>query len=310
MVTTKGVSKLSTAVISANWAGVTKTLTITVEPALLEFSLSSTSVQSGGATQAVVHLAGASATGGETVTIAASGPVSALPTFTVPAGWTAASFTVTATGASAVTTAKLDATLGDKTLSATLTVSPASVTSFSFNPATIVGGAKTMATIRLSGPAGPEGNTLKLSGAGPITLPATVTIPSGKDWITFELSTKPVTIQTGMAITASFGTSSASGNLVVNPLTLSGFTLTVSSVIGGQNTDGHVLLNGPAPAGGVVVKLVSTGPVTVPAAITVPASASSYYFAIKTKAVTTKTTATITASYGGVSAEAKLTVSP
>jgi arabinogalactan endo-1,4-beta-galactosidase len=310
LITTKGVSKLSTAVITATWAGITKSIEITVKPALLSFSLTSTSVQSGAAISAIVHLAGISATGGEAATVTASGPVTVPASFTVPAGWTAASFPVTATGDSVITNAKIYATLGSTTLSATLTVTPAAVISLSFSPTPVVAGAKTLVTIRLNGPAGPSGDAIKLTGSGPATLPSSVLVPSTKNLVEFEISTSAVTTQTGMSITASFGSSSVAGDLLINPVALSSFSLTESTVIGGQETDGHILLNGPAPTGGLAVKLAATGPVTVPATVTVPANASSYYFEIKTTAVKIKTTATITATYASVSSKATLTLTP
>src|SRR2546425_10687720 len=65
------------------------------------------------------------------------------------------------------------------------------------------------------------------------------------------------------------------------PLPLSSVTLNPTSVVGGNPSTGTVTLTAPAPAGGAVVTLVSTGAVaSVPASVTVPAGATSATFTV------------------------------
>lgn len=83
-----------------------------------------------------------------------------------------------------------------------------------------------------------------------------------------------------------------------------------AEVVGGQSSQGTVTLSGPAPAGGVVVGLVSSSPpdVSVPPSITVPAGASSATFTAQTGSATVDVAPTITASApGSVSVSARLT---
>ena len=97
------------------------------------------------------------------------------------------------------------------------------------------------------------------------------------------------------------------------PTTISSLTLNPTSVVGGaQSSTGTVTLSGPAPTGGAVVSLSSSNPsvAAVPASVTVPAGASSASFAVTTAAVVAPTTVTISASYGGTSTAASLTVTP
>jgi hypothetical protein len=96
------------------------------------------------------------------------------------------------------------------------------------------------------------------------------------------------------------------------PSTLSSLTLSPSSVTGGNSSTGTVTLSGPAPAGGALVLLSSsnTGAATVPSSVTVPAGATSATFAVNTSTVTTSTLVTISASYGGVTQTASVTVTP
>ncbi len=92
--------------------------------------------------------------------------------------------------------------------------------------------------------------------------------------------------------------------------TLSSVTASPSSVVGGNTTTGAVTLTAPAPSGGVPVSLSSsnTTAALVPASVTIPAGATSATFTITSKAVTASTPVTISASFGGITRTATLTV--
>src|SRR5579863_2900488 len=95
------------------------------------------------------------------------------------------------------------------------------------------------------------------------------------------------------------------------PAVVTGVALSPGSVLGGTITTlNTVTLNELAPAGGAVVTLASNNAAAaVPAMVTVPAGASvSPAFTIATTAVAVITPVTITATYGGATATAMLTV--
>jgi len=94
------------------------------------------------------------------------------------------------------------------------------------------------------------------------------------------------------------------------PASLSAVSVSPSSVVGGTTAQGTITLTGGAPSGGAVVTLSSanTSLVSVPANITVAAGASSATFGVNTSAVTANTSVAITATYGGVTRTATLTV--
>ena len=97
------------------------------------------------------------------------------------------------------------------------------------------------------------------------------------------------------------------------PSTLSSLALDPTSVVGGvQSSTGTVTLSGPAPAGDAQVLLSSsnTAVASVPSSVTVPAGATSATFTVTTSTVAASTSVTISASYGGVSKTAALTVTP
>jgi len=93
-------------------------------------------------------------------------------------------------------------------------------------------------------------------------------------------------------------------------LSLSSLILNPTSVIGGaQSSTGRVTMSGPAPAGGAQVALSSSNAAaSVPSSLTVPVGATSAAFTVNTSAVAASTPVTISASYGGVTQTASLTV--
>ncbi len=88
-------------------------------------------------------------------------------------------------------------------------------------------------------------------------------------------------------------------------------TVTPTTVTGGQTASGSVKLSAAAPAGGAPVTLSTTNPAAfVPSPVTVPEGATSATFTVATIAVSTAVNGSVTASYGGASKSAVLTVTP
>lgn len=92
---------------------------------------------------------------------------------------------------------------------------------------------------------------------------------------------------------------------------LSTFTLTPTSGVGGSGftSTGTLSLSSAAPAGGIVVNLSSDNAAAqVPTTVTVPAGQSSTQFTVTTSAVTANITANISATYNGVTVTKPLTI--
>jgi len=88
-------------------------------------------------------------------------------------------------------------------------------------------------------------------------------------------------------------------------------TLSANTVAGGGSVQGTVLLNTAAPAGGAAVSVSSDSPFAlVPATVTVPAGSASATFTVTANTVGANQTVNLTASYGGSSAKAAVTVTP
>jgi hypothetical protein len=193
-------------------------------------------------------------------------------------------------------------------LSSTIQVSPTQVT----GPASATG------TITLSTPAPPNGLPLALSSSSnsAATVPATLTVPAGATTANFNISAKKVSSTTTVTITAvSFpqegGVTQATGTLTVAApvtITLTGLSLSSSTVIGGSSVTGTVTLSGNATSSTVVNLSSNNAAAKVPASVTVNAGSKSATFTVTSAAVSTNTSVTISAKLGSVTKSAALTV--
>ena len=161
----------------------------------------------------------------------------------------------------------------------------------------------------------------QLTQAGGIgTVTYSVTGGSLPGWMTLSPSgllsgTPPTTTGSPFSFTITATDSNgATGNqvyfLTVEPTWVSSVSVNPTSVTGGNPSTGTVRLNGPAPAGGFVVNLSSSSPgiASVPATVTVGQAFSQATFPITTTLPNATTPVTITASGGGKSPTAILTV--
>ena len=116
-----------------------------------------------------------------------------------------------------------------------------------------------------------------------------------------------------LTVTDNVGAKGTQSKNVTAILSLVSLSLNPASVTAGNASSGTVTLSAPAPAGGAVVTLASSNTVaTVPTSATVAGGATSATFAISTSTLTAcpSSVATISATYGGVTRSAGLTVTP
>lgn len=313
-VTTNGVNTQSTANITGTTGAVSKSAALTITASTLtSLTLSPISVIGGGTSTGTVTLSGPAASGGSVVSLSSDNSAATIPaTVTVASGAISATFTVTTTGVSTQTTANINGSLNGSSQSAALTVSPATLSSLTLTPTTVAGGNSFTGLVSLSGSAGPSGVTVTLSSSSSVvSIPVSVTIPAGSSSASFNGTTSVVTSQVQATITAKWGSSTLTAIETVTPPSLVGITVNPSSVSGGNSSAGTVGLNGPAPKGGVTVKLTSSDKsVIVPATVLISAGNQTGNFVAKTTAVATVKTVTLTASFNGVSVTTTLTVNP
>jgi hypothetical protein len=202
--------------------------------------------------------------------------------------------------------------IGSDVFSYTYPVYPV-ISSLSLNPSDVTGSASSQGTVTLNRSAPQGGALINLTSSNPaVVTPSTVTVPAGQTQASFTVSTQPVPNDVQATITASYRNSSKSAVLTVRRPRLLSINLQPESAIGGSSVTGTVSLNGPAPSGGVVVSLTSsnTNAAVVPSSVTIPSGQNSAGFTVTTKLVNSSTPVTITASYGGDSKTAVLTVVP
>ena len=189
--------------------------------------------------------------------------------------------------------------------------SPPTLNSISVTPLSAIGGQSITGMVSLTGPAPASGASVNLSSASPAaSVPPTVTVPANATSANFSVSTAAVGVTTIGNITASFSGVTKTVNITIQPAGLTSLTLNPSTVSGGSTVVGKVTLTGPAPTSGMAVTLTSnkSAQAQVPSKVIVPSGARSATFNITTTSVSRKSLVTITASLGGVTKNASLTL--
>lgn len=190
----------------------------------------------------------------------------------------------------------------------------ATVAALEFNPPAVAGGTAALGTVRLNVPAPTGGANVLLSNANPavVTVPSLVKVPVGQYTGTFVATTFAVSATQSITITATRAGTSVTQSLTVTKIVpLTGVSMNVESVAGGNPAVGTVTMAAATPAGGANVLLSSSNPsvVQVPSSVNVAAGAASANFALTTSAVSATTAVTVTASRAGVVRTVVLTVS-
>lgn len=195
---------------------------------------------------------------------------------------------------------------------------PAALASVTLAPSSVQGGAGAVATVTLTAAAPSGGAVVALSSStADGVVPASLTVAAGAASASTSVTTRAVATTTTATVTATYGGLTRSATLTVTPsapaaaTTLSSLTLSPSTVqTGTTRTSATLAFSALTPAGGAVVALASSAPsvATVPASVTVPANSSTGAFDVSIGS-TAAGTATISASYAGVTRTAVLTVS-
>jgi hypothetical protein len=197
----------------------------------------------------------------------------------------------------------------------TFTVSSAPPTPVSLTAATdpLSSGDTTWIALQLTAAVGSGGANIPLASSdqSAVPLPASVPMPANTAWTQFMIQAGQVTSPTPVTLSATFNGTTTSMQLTVLPPSLRSVSISPSSISGGAAAWAIVMLNGEAPAGGAVVRLSSdSAALSPPGTVTVAPQDFSASFPLPTNAVAAPTTATLTASWNGVSAQGQVTVLP
>ena len=306
----------STAVVALTGTGQVANSTST--PSAL--SCSNATMTGTGTDTCLLTLSAPAPSGGLSVALASSNPAVTLPAaVTVPANATSTGFTATVASVSSAQAVTLTASEGGVSRSFALQLNAATAT-LSINATSVAFGDVTLNT--------PATQPVILTSTGTVPVTVNAATVSGAGY-TISGATFPITLNPGQAITLNVRfdptvTGVATGQLTIASNSSSGSTAVVAltgtgqvanststpsalscsnATMTGTGTDTCLLtLSAPAPSGGLSVALASSNPaVTLPAAVTVPANATSTGFTATVASVSSAQAVTLTASEGGVS---------
>lgn len=254
-------------------------------------------------------------TGGQVVELESLNPtvLSVPSSVTVPAGQVFRSVSGTTVPIAADTVVLVVARVDDTVSVCSVVVRRVAVSRVSFTPNSVVGGSPATLRVTLTRPAPAGGIVLPVVGSGSgASLPATVNVPGGSTVGSVLVSTQAVANDQAMMARVALGGGSARATLAVTAPRLTRLSISPSTVRGGQSAVGTITLSGPAPAGGVLVKLATNAPTVagVPPTVLVPAGASTVTFAIVSQPVASGVNLLVTAFQNLDSRTATLTVVP
>ena len=317
-VATGVVSTSTTVTIRATYNGVSKTTSLTIVPAsgLVGISMNPLSVPAGNTSTGTVTLSSSAPSGGAVVSLLSNNTAAVAPVnVTVNAGTSSGTFNVSTLAVGTATSGNIVGIYNGVNSTAPLTVNVGeqlAVASVTLTPPGVVGGSPSTGTVTLNGLAPAAGQAVTLSSnSSSATLQSPVFVTGFSNVATFTINTKAVSNTTNATISATLnGTQTAV--LAISPsFGLASVSLNPGSVVGGASSTGTVTLTAPAPGGGTVVSLSSNNAAAlVPSSVMVNAGVLTATFTVTANAaVTSGTTATISATYGSGTQTAALVIS-
>jgi hypothetical protein len=325
------ITATTTTIVTATYNGGSQTASVTVTvtgpglPTLIGFSISPSTVTSGANATLSFTLTGPAPSGGATITLSSNNAVLPVPaTYSIPAGQSTTSFSVQSSALITSTTiTTVTATYNGGTQTASVTVTPATpslptLTGFSINPSTVASGASATLSFTLSAPAPSGGATISLSSNNmAFPVPSNFTVPAGQSTTSVSAQSSTTITATATAVVmATYNGGSLSASVTVaastgSGLALSSLSVTPSTVTAGSFTTLSVSVNGLAP-GGTAVSIQSSNQAAYPApsSVAIPSGYSTNGVSVQAGSLATTTVVTVTASFGGVTKSATVTVNP
>ena len=315
--TAGSVTASASAVVTATAGGTSKTATVTVDslPLLSSLSCSPTAVNAPGASSCSVVFTMAAPNGGLAVTLASDNAKVTVPaSVSVATGQTTASFTANVAQISINATAKLSATHAGVSRTATLSlVAPAVLSTVACSPSTISAGGTASCTVALTKAAPSGGYVVSVTSSKPdaLSVPASVTVPNGVVSAVFQATAGSVASSQPVTITVA-GSTALTTTVTVEPSAqLSALSCSPTTITTPGTSTCSVSLTSPAPSGGLALALSDNSQsLSAPSTVSVPAGATSASFEANASAVTSQTSAQITAAYNGISKSVTLTLQP
>jgi hypothetical protein len=295
-------------------AGQSQTFTL-AKASLASATAQAPSITGGSADTINFNLDGKTGSSGRSITVTSDTPAVIPSPSTVSLGSQVAGGTVriASNPVATQTTVNLAVTDGVTTVNTTVTVNPPVITYFSIAPSTVYGTQNMQATVAFSGPA-PAGG-LPFVIASYYALPMGIlnyTLPAGHTYGYFTVATPSVDVAlTGQMKAAAGDSASALLSATINPPILSAVQAQSTSIAGGTQSAAEVYLNFPAGPSGAVVTLSSdSANLIVAGSVAISANKLGGLFQFRVRPVNVNQTATISATYHGVTKTVTITISP
>ena len=206
--------------ITATAGTLTKSKSITVNPAaLLSLKLQVASMTGGAVQQGAVMLTGAAPSGGLSVALSSTNPAIHVPAeIFIPAGATSGVFAIQAAVVAIKSSGLMVAQLGTLKKSTSLSVIPPVISAIVASRGTVIGGDVIDVTVHITGPAPTGGTSVMLtSGNVALTVPTSVVVPAGQTSVVFTASSKQVSKTTSVKVSGKVTLTSKSSYVTVLP---------------------------------------------------------------------------------------------
>lgn len=300
-------------------------------------ALTPSTIVGGNTVAGTVTLAAPAPSGGTTVTLTSSalglagfpsprlGPSATVVStqLVIPQGLSSATFSLKTGGVAITSSVVISASDPSGSTSATVTLTPASVSRVTLAVSSVTGSATVSGTLDLDGeaPVG-TGTTANLGvsaansfasdpnlpgGSLPAAVPATVSIRPSAKRATFDVTTSPVPVATTVSVGAAIGApavspSSRIAQLRIDPPVVTSVTVSPSSLIGGAAASASVVLTGPAPGSGIPLTLASSSPAaTIAPTATIAAGSDRIALPVATSDVSRSVSVPLAAATGAIS---------
>ncbi|MES1228379.1 MAG: hypothetical protein ABUL72_06880, partial [Armatimonadota bacterium] len=187
---------------------------------------------------------------------------------------------------------------------------PATLTSLTFSPNSVVGGTNTSGGLTLNGKAGPSGIQIVLTGgSSKVQIESPMTINPQTKMAAFTTVTGGVSTLTNVVPTAKQGSNpTINGSLQLKPPSLYSLQLSANTIVGGNNVIATARLDGVAAVNTVVTLSCPLGIANVPTSITVPAGKVAGAVSFNPSGVDATANTTLTATLGAVTQTASLSI--
>ena len=309
-----GVAANTTQTVTVSRFGQSFSKTVTIQQGGLASFTINPLAQKGGQTFVASAAFGAPAPPGKTLTVNDNSPNTSFPgSINIVGGASSVSFNITTTAVTAPTNVDVTAVLGSSIKKQTITLLPqVELSLLSLNASTLHGGQSGVLTMSLTGTAQADLTIALSDNSSAIDLPATGVVHNGFNLGNVDFKTTQVSQAATRTITASFAGVTKTINLTILPSpTLTAFTISPTSAVGGQSVNGTITLSAAISNQPFSVAGSDTSNfIDMPTSIGFTAGQSSKTFSIGTQPVTATATRQVSASLLGVTKTANLTLNP